>query len=421
VKYIRGKEMTKTELVAAARSKLGELEASLWTGDQINNIHDIVIKEISQKCPLLKFVNLPLIQYTKCVDISSLSNVIRIIPQNEVESPIGVMRDSIYRSATELELQLNSVPEITTDTLTGTLTFVQNSRAVSGSGTAFTTELNEDDLICLSDGTKYYQIAHVTDDTNLVLSEPFLETGESDDDGSTIARSYKSVVRICYGAYYTVSTSSDMPVKFDPVAIAGIVANCASEYVGNYLNTKLTAITTSLSSASTSAGNASARITQAITDINTGRTNLGTDLTTYDATLTAIETALAAVATSLASATSSVASVSPGGDISKKHTEVAIGYAEQAKQRIERARSILDSAKTNHDYLDISTQELTGAGNYVNQAKSYIDQSESAINVTAIIKEYRAWANDKMNEYQKLLNSIGRVSDYTKHNCSRSV
>ena len=66
-----------------------------------------------------------------------------------------------------------------TGALTGTVTFTNASTAVSGSGTAFTTEVNAGSIIKLdADGT-YVVVASVTDDTNLVLIDVYSDTGGS--------------------------------------------------------------------------------------------------------------------------------------------------------------------------------------------------------------------------------------------------
>jgi hypothetical protein len=58
-----------------------------------------------------------------------------------------------------------------TKSVTGTLDFVQNSAAVVGTGTAFTTELAVGQRIITSDGE--YQVAVITDATNLTMTAEF--------------------------------------------------------------------------------------------------------------------------------------------------------------------------------------------------------------------------------------------------------
>ena len=66
---------------------------------------------------------------------------------------------------------------LATGALTGTVTFTNASTAVSGSGTAFTTEINVGSIIKLdADGT-YVVVESVTDGTNLVLVDAYPDTG----------------------------------------------------------------------------------------------------------------------------------------------------------------------------------------------------------------------------------------------------
>jgi hypothetical protein len=77
---------------------------------------------------------------------------------------------------------LHPMDSITTEpdtALTGTLTFTEDSTAVTGSGTAFDTELIAGDRIQLdADGT-WYTVSSVTDATNLVLGSAYDDTTAS--------------------------------------------------------------------------------------------------------------------------------------------------------------------------------------------------------------------------------------------------
>ncbi len=64
-------------------------------------------------------------------------------------------------------------------TLTGTLTFTQNSKTVTGSGTAFTTELVVGDWIRATTSTTYYRVSSIASDTSLTLERLFEDATES--------------------------------------------------------------------------------------------------------------------------------------------------------------------------------------------------------------------------------------------------
>ena len=63
--------------------------------------------------------------------------------------------------------------------LTGTLTFTNGNVSVTGSGTAFTTELSAGDYIILNTDEYPHEIDSVTDNTNLVLKSNYSSTGGS--------------------------------------------------------------------------------------------------------------------------------------------------------------------------------------------------------------------------------------------------
>ena len=67
----------------------------------------------------------------------------------------------------------------TVTALTGTLTFTNGSTAVTGSGTAFTTELAVGEYIQLDADKTVGKIATITDDTNIVLDSNYVGTGGS--------------------------------------------------------------------------------------------------------------------------------------------------------------------------------------------------------------------------------------------------
>ncbi len=71
---------------------------------------------------------------------------------------------------------MDSFATVITTALTGTLTFTEDSTAVTGSGTAFTTELDVGDTVKLdADGT-YYTVSSITSDTALVLRDAYTGT-----------------------------------------------------------------------------------------------------------------------------------------------------------------------------------------------------------------------------------------------------
>ena len=233
--------MIRTEVLAATRASLKEASAdSMFSDSQLGVLIDQTLREIAAREPLRKRACLAIIDNTYAVDISPLTYLkIRF-----AEWPVGNNGfDPIYRKftpyGTEIVLDLSHKPVIASVLLSGILTFTANSRNVTGSGTSFLTQLVGGDnghLICKSSGSKYYQVAYVTSDTALTLSQPYEETSGADTINLTKYRDRNSCARIEYGAAYTVTSASDLPTARDQILCLGTSANAL--YV--YLTSKLT-------------------------------------------------------------------------------------------------------------------------------------------------------------------------------------
>ncbi len=420
--------MTSAEIIAAARVVLKETATTIWDDTALGNYLTDVIRDISEKEPLKKYVNLPIIEYTTRIDISTLtSTMLKIIPQNEIEIPVGnpnycrVMRDT-EQIGSELNVLLDDVPTITDGTLTGTVTFTKDSRAVTGSGTAFDTELSygvEGDLICLSTGTKYYQVAYVTSATALTLAEPFLETTATDTVNLTKYRANDSVARICYGIRYTVSTTSDMPIRMDGAAILGVAANAAMSYSFEKIRSHLTDISTKVTSAAAEAALANTSLDLAVVNIGTARTAYNTtNDTVIKACLTDAETALDACATNLAAGIALIDTVNTGGDVASKYIDTSKTLVDEARARIEKLKGYAQFGQAN---LDMAQQEAQTATGFINNATAYMKMADSELNLDKIFNAHRREAEKLMDRYQKALGKLGVISDGAKHNCSRSL
>uniref|UniRef100_A0A6M3IPU7 Putative structural protein n=1 Tax=viral metagenome TaxID=1070528 RepID=A0A6M3IPU7_9ZZZZ len=574
--------MNRKEILTAARHNLKETTASIWTDAYLYAMMNQSLRDISDRAPLRKSAIVPFVEYTTDLDVSGLS----YFDIRDVEFPVCSTQTPTIRSHSlngdYLALDLDRIPKIThrttsgtdasTGTLTGTVTFTNGSRAVTGVGTLFTTELKNNyehtngDLICPSANSRYYQVAYCSSATALVLTEVFEEATVADTLDSTLSRTHDSCARVHHSKLYTLTVSpvsfqgyglnditvgydytgtttlnyvvkittaaatdkydwsddggvtwdatavncsttaaqlnngvtvvwaastghtlneywtftvkpSDLPPKYEEVVISGTVAHAAQEYLANYIQTKLTGVTTLLSTASTSAGNLAARITQAIADLASLRNNIGTNLGSLGMALESAETDLAAVVTTLTtgigtiptisagvatamtdietaldqlvtdlgSARTNMSTLTAGGKVTEKYTEIAKTDAEEAKQRIAKARQYLDelketlaltltypeyakaktgntkerldkariyleSLKTQHEYVELGIQELAAGGAYLNQSQEYMRQAEQSINSTQLASSYRTWANQKWAEYQDKLQRITKVT-----------
>lgn len=162
----------------------------------------------------------------------SLATIDNLIEIDAVEYPIG--RDPRYfidfdenhqmlimdiRARPTATIQQKDVL-LTTGTenqvLTGTATFTANSTAVTGSGTAFSTELQVGYYISPTSLTAWYRVASITDDTNLVLAEVV----KTNDDGADTGTYYwfRPVNLYCNKNHYVEKTQTDFEGAIDLVA-----------------------------------------------------------------------------------------------------------------------------------------------------------------------------------------------------------
>ncbi|MFA5378361.1 MAG: hypothetical protein WC455_21585 [Dehalococcoidia bacterium] len=150
-----------------------------WKDDELRLIINDCLIDISRVSPRIVREVLPTVDESKQLAINGISDLMWIV---RAEYPVGNNPPS-YHNVEQIdneivELKITSTPEAgTTGTLTGTVTFANNSTAVSGAGTAFSTELAADYHIKKSTGTRWYRIKSVTSDTALVLDEVSLDTG----------------------------------------------------------------------------------------------------------------------------------------------------------------------------------------------------------------------------------------------------
>ncbi len=407
--------MTSANIITAARINLREGVASVWADADMTAWCAQVAREIARKSGLPKRTCLAISQYTKEIDLGSLP----YIEIHRVEYPVGNdPYQPIYRPYEQFDstliMNIDTVPTIVSGTLTGTVTWTPNSRAVTGSGTLFTTELKDGYLIQVGKvadaAYKWYQVKTIVSATALTLLDPFTEATTADTISLTKYRDANSCIRIYYTGDYTVSTTSDMPAKYDELAILGIVAHAAQEYAAYHVVGKLTDVTAKIGLAVTeisATGKAIAQLVLAVSDILAARTSFNTTNASVIGTdLTAIGTALDNCKADLDAGIVLINTTNPGGDITSKYTDAAKADVEEAKARTDKVRAYIDVTKPN---LDMAVQELQVAAGYVNSATAYLQMADRDLNADRIVTAYMRWADKKMNEYQAQLNNIGSV------------
>lgn len=216
--------LNRTEVLAQVRLELKDV-ATIWTDPQLKAYVDRVVKDISQKVPYDQKTALPIIEDTYDIDISGLSSLVRI---QEVETPPN-NQPSDYRNYNiiynMLRLKLDSLPSISEDTLTGTLTFTDTNKTISGAGTAFDTEVEAGDFIMRSTETTWYEVDEVVSDTELTLKTAYSGTTGDDALDSSVIRDKNSIAYIYWGKLHTVDDdSSTLPAEYDNLLLEGTLA-----------------------------------------------------------------------------------------------------------------------------------------------------------------------------------------------------
>lgn len=162
------------------------------------------------------------------VDISDIENLIDL----KVEYPIGhnppLFRDyTRYGGKLYIDIASRPTPCNQNDSfgdlqvLTGTVTFTSASTAVSGSGTAFLSELEVGYYISPSGSNNWYRVASITDDDNLIISINCHadDTGADTEDSTRYWFEYINLW--CKKNHYVEATVTDFAGAIDSGAATG--------------------------------------------------------------------------------------------------------------------------------------------------------------------------------------------------------
>ncbi len=307
----------------------------VWGSDEIADHVLHAIKEVSQVRPYLQSTVLSVADERRTVDISSLSDRVWIDRvEFYVDQDVKLWR-KWTEFADELTLDINFNADASDTLLTGTVTFAA-STAVTGSGTAFTTEAPAGSYIKHSDDTPWYEVLSVASDTALTLRKTYGGTTGADTVSTTPMRTNKQVARVFWGGMHTVGASaSTLPTELEQLIVDGACTYALRAYAsegreaiadaisiidtGNTAIDSVTAKVTAaaerlaagsafigykLSEANTAITNAGSALARVLTDLASGRTAVGTELTNADNVLDGIGASLAIVEADIVAARS---------------------------------------------------------------------------------------------------------------------
>jgi len=198
-----------------------------WKDDELKIHIQKYLQEISECKPYKVVEVLTTTAYSKVLDISSIEDLIRI---EKVEYPTGktprAFRNVNEIDAETIEMDITSTPDAGgSGNLTGIVTFTSGSATITGSGTAFTSELKAGYHIKKSGGTRWYRIYSVGSDTELTLAEPSRDSGADTEDATQYC--YEAVYVFCHKLHQLTESVSTLNPQLKRLLILGVTAEAA--------------------------------------------------------------------------------------------------------------------------------------------------------------------------------------------------
>jgi len=232
--------LNKTRLLEEVSIALKDPDNDTWSLNELNTYAQRVVREIERREPKLVKTPLAITEYTKNIDISSLTGL--LVVRDVDYPPDKYPRNKCNRHINDddadiLKLDISSVPTITEATLTGTITFTNGDATVSGSGTAFESELAEGEFIRVSSASKFYRIVNIVSDTEVELEIEFGETTVEDTEDSSVMRDAASIAYVYSGERYALEDkTTDLPNRFDEILVAGAEVYALQAEARNTIN-----------------------------------------------------------------------------------------------------------------------------------------------------------------------------------------
>jgi hypothetical protein len=408
------------EYRAALLGRLQHAAAAIWSNDELDLHIDEAARELERVIPQWKESILSAIDERSEVDISSLTDCICI---DRVEAPCGsdpptyhnFTLDGNYLKYRGSKADVNQKTETGGSTLTGTLTFTQNSTAVTGASSLFTTEINEDDgYIKKSSGTAWYKVKSVTSATALVLERPFLETTGADTATSSLYRKGSEVVRIYWGTKHAITeTATTIPSVFEPTIVCGAFYFALNGYMSK-VRSGITSALAEIALFNAAADSATARITQALADLASGRALVGKELTDINTALDAAETAIAAGLTSLTSGSAFYNTVNIGDGTAGSFLNQASIQVNAGLARIQRAAGLLAEDQQVGEYGQVAAGELNSAMGFVRQGRAYSETASGYMSTSRLAAMMQPTIDRAYAEWQRELWAAKRNPMYKK-------
>lgn len=186
---------TRAEVINQAELILQDSGNAIFAAADLGTFLDDALSEVSEFVPLMVKETAHAQNGSLEVDISSITDLVRV---DKVEWPIDQIPKQ-YRNfrvwGDYLSLELKTPPYAsacdvshendTSDDLTGTVTFTADSTAITGSGTAFLSEIEVGDYISKSGSSNWYKVIAIASNTVLTVGHHVL----TEDNGTDSANS----------------------------------------------------------------------------------------------------------------------------------------------------------------------------------------------------------------------------------------
>uniref|UniRef100_A0A6M3K3Z0 Uncharacterized protein n=1 Tax=viral metagenome TaxID=1070528 RepID=A0A6M3K3Z0_9ZZZZ len=279
-------------------------------------------------------------------------------------------------------------------TLTGTVTFTSGSTAISGAGTAFTTELVVGSRIKKSSGTNIYRVASITSNTALVLTS----TCKAADNGADTVS-----LTIFYDKDDTTLDSDE-----EKAVIVGSVATAALTYINN-IRTHIKEATTLLNTVDAVIVDMADRLSKAISYMTTGSAQIADERTTAETAIDGVSAGINRALDDLALGETYINKVSYGGNPESDYGVYASKELQAATELLQQAGSYMALHSTSGRYSEYAGREISLANGLLNQASGILRQVTSRLSLAGATNSYQAWANNQYAIYQRALRKIEKT------------
>lgn len=198
-----------------------------WQEDELDLLIGEYVAKISRAKPRMVKEVLTTIANSRVLDISSIEDLLYI---DRAEYKTGksprANRNIIELDDEQIEMDTTLTPAAGgSGTLTGTVTFASGSAAVTGVGTAFSTELEAGYHIKKSGGTRWYRIYSIESDTALTLAEASHDTGADDEDATQYC--YETVYLFCAKFHTLTEDTTTLTPQLEELLVVGAAGEAA--------------------------------------------------------------------------------------------------------------------------------------------------------------------------------------------------